>query len=167
MNIQSLLTFAIETIFCGFIAILTVDLGNRIIDKLFDTFASSPTAVPMVVHPPAEATTPPTAHPAATVEFSAEDAESKPLAIQTPMIEDPWSAAFEAIPQLCCCHTAIASPPQLLLSPAIEVADQPNLAAMPNTDLRKLCQSAGIKWRNAYGTNKHLSKPEMITALLR
>ncbi len=31
--------------------------------------------------------------------------------------------------------------------------------------LRKECQKAGIKWRNAHGKNKHLKKDEMIAAL--
>lgn len=68
---------------------------------------------------------------------------------------------------MCCCHTAIATPPQLLLAPALEVAEQPDLdlAAMPNTELRKRCQTVGVKWRNVYGANKHLSKDEMIAAL--
>jgi hypothetical protein len=32
-------------------------------------------------------------------------------------------------------------------------------------DLRKACQTRGIRWRNAHGKNKHLSKAEMIAAL--
>jgi hypothetical protein len=40
-----------------------------------------------------------------------------------------------------------------------------DLATMPNTELRKLCQNAGIKWRNAHGTHKHLTKLQMISAL--
>ena len=37
--------------------------------------------------------------------------------------------------------------------------------AMTTTELRKACQEAGIKWRNAYAKGKHLSKAEMIAAL--
>jgi hypothetical protein len=32
-------------------------------------------------------------------------------------------------------------------------------------ELRKRCQQAGIKWRNAKGRNKHLSKYDMVTLL--
>ncbi|MDX2212309.1 MAG: hypothetical protein SFY66_03375 [Oculatellaceae cyanobacterium bins.114] len=35
----------------------------------------------------------------------------------------------------------------------------------PVEELRKQCQQAGIKWRNAHGKNKHLKKAEMIEAL--
>jgi hypothetical protein len=35
----------------------------------------------------------------------------------------------------------------------------------PVEQLRKQCQQAGIKWRNAHGKNKHLKKAEMIEAL--
>lgn len=38
-------------------------------------------------------------------------------------------------------------------------------AALDPFQLRKACQQHGIKWRNAKGPNKHLSKAEMITAL--
>lgn len=32
-------------------------------------------------------------------------------------------------------------------------------------ELRKACQAAGIKWRNAHGKGKHLSVKEMTAAL--
>ena len=39
-------------------------------------------------------------------------------------------------------------------------------AKTPTTaELRKRCQSAGIKWRNAHAKGRHLSKGEMIAAL--
>jgi vitamin B12/bleomycin/antimicrobial peptide transport system ATP-binding/permease protein len=31
--------------------------------------------------------------------------------------------------------------------------------------LRKICQDKGIKWRNARGTGKHLTKDEMLAKL--
>ncbi len=37
----------------------------------------------------------------------------------------------------------------------------------PVEQLRQQCQSAGIKWRDAHGKNKHLKKAEMIEALRR
>ena len=39
------------------------------------------------------------------------------------------------------------------------------LATLTVAQLRPLCQSAGIRWRNAHGVSKHLSKAEMIAAL--
>jgi hypothetical protein len=36
---------------------------------------------------------------------------------------------------------------------------------MTSAELRRRCQSAGIKWRNAHGQGRHLSKGEMIAAL--
>jgi len=44
---------------------------------------------------------------------------------------------------------------------------QPDLATLPSTELRKRCQAAGVKWRNAHGKGKHLRKGEMIAALSR
>lgn len=41
----------------------------------------------------------------------------------------------------------------------------PNWAQMGAPELRKVCQRAGIKWRNAHGKGKHLSKREMVNAL--
>ena len=39
------------------------------------------------------------------------------------------------------------------------------LATLTVAQLRPLCQSAGIRWRNAHGVSKHLSKAQMIAAL--
>jgi len=36
---------------------------------------------------------------------------------------------------------------------------------LTSAELRRQCQSAGIKWRNAHGKGRHLSKGEMIAAL--
>ena len=43
----------------------------------------------------------------------------------------------------------------------------PVTKAQPVTsaELRRQCQDAGIKWRNAHGKGRHLSKGEMIAAL--
>lgn len=40
-----------------------------------------------------------------------------------------------------------------------------DLASLTSAELRRRCQSAGIRWRNAHGKGKHLSKGEMIAAL--
>ena len=52
-------------------------------------------------------------------------------------------------------------------------APQPEVAPEKSSDyrgmsavaLRQLCSDRGVVWRNAHGRNKHLSKPEMISAL--
>lgn len=36
---------------------------------------------------------------------------------------------------------------------------------LTSAELRRQCQAAGIKWRNAHGQGRHLSKAEMISAL--
>lgn len=40
-----------------------------------------------------------------------------------------------------------------------------NWSAMSPYELRKVCQQQGIKWRNAHGKNRHLTKLQMIAAL--
>jgi hypothetical protein len=40
-----------------------------------------------------------------------------------------------------------------------------NLVILSSQELRQLCQRHGVKWRNAHGKSKHLSKPEMVAAL--
>ena len=40
-----------------------------------------------------------------------------------------------------------------------------DLASLTSAELRRRCQSAGIRWRNAHGQGRHLSKAEMISAL--
>ena len=62
-----------------------------------------------------------------------------------------------------CCHSAIAAP-QLLLLAGIGGTDQPDLAGLSSTELRRMCQSAGVKWRCVSGS-RHLSKNQMIVAL--
>jgi hypothetical protein len=53
----------------------------------------------------------------------------------------------------------------------IEASDQPSIVmpavpVKPSTaKLRSDCQTAGIKWRNAHGKNKHLTVPEMLIVL--
>lgn len=38
-------------------------------------------------------------------------------------------------------------------------------ATLTAVQLRKECSALGIKWRNAHGTSKHLTKAEMLQAL--
>ena len=82
----------------------------------------------------------------------------------TPESIDFWMLPLEPLEEeLACCHSAIA-PPQLLLAAGVEKTDQPVLATLPSTQLRRMCSEKGIKWRNQHGT-KHLSKSAMIAAL--
>ena len=187
MNTQDFLTYLFNALACGYAALIILDLGNYLGGGLLDIFASSPAALPLIIDP-ATPVDLPSLHPVdegvlislTPLEVVAEErvsslsipleavAEERVLLLLIPLeaVADPWSAEEE--PNLsqhpCCCHTVIA--PQLLLPPGLfGNADQPDLATLPNTELRKRCQSAGIKWRNAHGTNKHLSKNQMITAL--
>lgn len=45
------------------------------------------------------------------------------------------------------------------------ISVHPAYATLTVAQLRPLCQSAGVQWRNAHGRCKHLSKAEMIAAL--
>ncbi len=180
MNTQDLLTYLFNALAFGYVAILLFDLGSRLGGKLLDIFCS--TAAPLVDAPaatkstlrmhnsiPATPENPPSLQPAdervltMSVPLVVAEERASLLLIPLEVVADPWSVEVELTTKSCCCHTAIATPlPQLLLAPALEVANQPDLATLPNTELRKRCQSAGIKWRNAHGTNKHLSKNQMI-----
>ncbi len=187
MNIQDLLTYLFNALAFGYVAFILLDLGSRLGGKLLDIFASSPAAPLFIVQPvtpvdlpslqpedegvlifltPLEVVAEERVLPLSVpLEVVAEERVSL-LLIPLEVVADPWSVEVELTTKPCCCHTAIATPPQLLLPPGLfGNADQPDLAMMPNTELRRLCQSAGIKWRNAHGTNKHLSKNQMITAL--
>lgn len=53
------------------------------------------------------------------------------------------------------------------MAPVATLVVKAEPAAQPVTsaELRRQCQDAGIKWRNAHGNGRHLSKGEMIAAL--
>jgi len=53
------------------------------------------------------------------------------------------------------------------MAPVATLVVKAEPAAQPVTsaELRRQCQDAGIKWRNAHGKGRHLSKGEMIAAL--
>jgi len=55
--------------------------------------------------------------------------------------------------------------PVAVKSIALPIKAAATLDGVKAIELRKLCQAAGIKWRNAHGTNKHLSRSEMVSAL--
>jgi len=56
---------------------------------------------------------------------------------------------------------AIITAPVATLVVKVEAAPKPVTSA----ELRRQCQAAGIRWRNAHGQGRHLSKAEMISAL--
>ena len=59
----------------------------------------------------------------------------------------------------------ITAPVATLTIPTESSTEAPaDLASLTSAELRRRCQSAGVKWRNAHGT-RHLSKAEMVQAL--
>lgn len=90
-------------------------------------------------------------------EVSTDESDSQAIAPQAapgPVSNAPDTTPAQAM--------AIAFLPDL----AVEVVTVPTPATVPSShELRKLCQSAGVKWRNVHGQGKHLTKPEMMQAL--
>jgi|GEM_PF-4277534 len=91
-----------------------------------------------------------------------------PLYLEAPL--KPMGLAQKMLPP--------APSPLALLAPAKEEVVAPQVPAIPAqasvvapaikksvSDLRVMCEAAGIKWRNARGAHKHLSKKQMIAAL--
>lgn len=60
-----------------------------------------------------------------------------------------------------------ATVPAVIAAPVatLTVKVQPPVTTLTSAELRRHCQSAGIKWRNAHAPGRHLSKAEMIAAL--
>jgi hypothetical protein len=79
-----------------------------------------------------------------------------PAASQPPTAPDPQPLALSA---------ALAMPPARL-SIAAETDRAPADQSLSAAELRQRCTAAQIRWRNAFGKNRHLSKPEMIAALV-
>lgn len=179
MNVQNFLTLLVEAITVSFVALLMLDLSDRLTKELLNIVWPVPTTPEKVTDYDSNPVPP---HLQQVVEFEGfrhlKCNNPQPQTFQALLVEDPWSAEVELATKTCCCHTTalalgvglshIATPtPQLLLPPVQEVSKQPDFAVMPNSELRKLCQMEGIKWRNAHGQHKHLNKPEMIAALCR
>jgi hypothetical protein len=71
------------------------------------------------------------------------------------MVEsDPTNQHYPAM-------AAIIAEPVATLVVKVEAAPKPVTSA----ELRRQCQAAGIRWRNAHGQGRHLSKAEMLQAL--
>ena len=79
-----------------------------------------------------------------------------PVAVTEAVEVDPFSP--DANPHHATVPAVMAAPVATLVIPV-------SPATLTSAELRKQCQSAGIKWRNAHGASKHLSKAEMLAAL--
>lgn len=102
-----------------------------------------------------------------------EYAQSVPAPIEeSSPIADPWEEPIAVAPVAAMAKT-IARPESVLV---VEISDAEmeaiaidcdirNYQAMTAPELRKECSAQGIKWRNAHGKSKHLSKAEMLEAL--
>jgi hypothetical protein len=85
--------------------------------------------------------------------------EADHIADASNMVEsDPF--APESNPAYAAVAATITAPVVTLVVPTAKTYQ-----AMTTTELRKACQEAGIKWRNAHAKGKHLSKAEMVAAL--
>ncbi|MGG6242705.1 hypothetical protein ACQ4N7_29200 [Nodosilinea sp. AN01ver1] len=60
---------------------------------------------------------------------------------------------------------AIAPPMAKTTIPTETTTAAAEIPAKTVKELRQLCTDSGVKWRNAKGKNRHLSKAEMIAAL--
>jgi hypothetical protein len=96
--------------------------------------------------------------------------EFSPTAISESQVEpaivpDPWSLPTEPAAVEPAAAPLFPPYPYLLLLPAAPVEVEPIWSEMTPHQLRQSCQQQGIKWRNAHGRNRHLSKREMVAAL--
>ena len=55
--------------------------------------------------------------------------------------------------------------PATMASPVATLVIPIGGATVTSAELRRQCQAAGIRWRNAHGPSRHLTKAEMIEAL--
>jgi len=62
---------------------------------------------------------------------------------------------------------AIAAPIQAPARVVVSHSPADDLGTLSSAELRRRCQAAGVKWRNAHGKGKHLRKGEMVQALSR
>lgn len=106
-----------------------------------------------------------------------EQSEPAPIADEwedvapTPLPRDGVVCPVEPLPVVTCAKE-IDRPAVLVVDipdaqkESIAIAiDATRYQSMTSPQLRQECSAIGIKWRNAHGTSKHLSKAEMLTAL--
>jgi hypothetical protein len=137
MDIQNILTYAIEAIAFSFVALLIVDLGNRVTYEFLDILC------PIAPTPGVQKELP---------YASAYKAEASPCRFEIDMQQKSMG------------NIDILDGNQQTSDVEDFCLAEVDLAGLPSTQLRKLCSERGIKWRNAYG-GKHLTKMDMIAAL--
>lgn len=135
---QVLLTNALEFVVLGFAALLVFDL----VESLFNKFDEVNAERYIVDTPPVEAIIPPPVKAIAptTLKIAAID-----------WVQPVKEEEFEQID--------VVGLAKQRFTPILD------FSKLDPFELRKICQQQGIKWRNAHGKNKHLSKPEMLAAI--
>ena len=95
------------------------------------------------------------------IEFTAPTPESQ---AEPAAVPDPWDLPAPELIAAATPEPLFPSVPYLLLLPAAPVQVEPTWAEMNPQQLRQQCQQQGIKWRNAHGKNKHLSRRSMLAS---
>lgn len=62
-------------------------------------------------------------------------------------------------------NMVVASVPATMAAPVAVRVIPVGGATVTSAELRRQCQAAGVRWRNAHGPSRHLTKAEMIEAL--
>lgn len=134
MNVQDFLTYAIEAIACGFIALMLLDLGDHISNEILDIFCPVPTS-PLT-------TTKETSVPAPQL-----DLVQQLEAFETPVVEDPWLTAEVNSTDCCCnyCATPAIQKPLLLLPPAQDTVSNNAYESWSIRQLKREAQERKIK----------------------
>ena len=95
---------------------------------------------------------------------------SKPVTIgPDPELEDYTGEFFAAVAADVWKEVAPVTMAKAIAVPTKTIAagtGKTSFHSMKAVELRKTCQCAGVTWRNAHGRGKHLSRSEMLTALL-
>jgi hypothetical protein len=90
-----------------------------------------------------------------------EDAWEEPIAPVAPVAPVATMAQTIARPDA----VLVVEIPEAEMEALAIACDIRNYQAMSAIELRKECGAQGVKWRNAHGKSKHLSKAEMLEAL--
>ena len=115
-------------------------------------------------------------------EYAQSSPSTQPIALDTDLAEDIAEAIAKLdapsapdiaediaaiAPAAVTLPKSIARPSAVLSIPVqLQLAtDTPQYATLTAVQLRKKCSAQNIKWRNAHGTSKHLSKAAMLSAL--
>ena len=95
-------------------------------------------------------------------EYTQSSPSTQPIAPDTDIAEDLAAAIAPASVTMA---KAIARPGAVLSIPDAPIVTSNHYATLTAVQLRKECSAQNIKWRNAHGTSKHLSKSAMLSAL--